>query len=224
MLVQMFRRQRTEHSVQVPAVAEPLLVWIMNGNARVEECVVGEVWQGKDVHAGDFYLTATDVPYEMRWQARGPESFDVMHVYLGVSLLEDAVVQEQGRPCRIRETEGERDEVISQLLELCRRELLGRHGTSACFLAGLAQPFDLTAIAQAAGLSKYHFSRQFKNSTGLSPSRYFIRLCMQRARQLLADTSRSIIDIGLEVGYSSPGHFSQIFRREVGLSPSHYRQ
>lgn len=90
--------------------------------------------------------------------------------------------------------------------------------------ARLAQPFDLAAIAQAAGLSKYHFSRQFKNATGLSPSRYFIRLRMQRARHLLATTSRSVIDIGLEVGYSSPGHFSQVFRREVGLSPSHYRQ
>lgn len=139
MLVQIFRRQRTEHSVQVPAVAEPLLVWILTGNARVEERAAGEAWQGKEVQAGDFYLTATDVPYEMRWQVRSPESFEVMHVYLGVSLLEDAIAQEQGRPCRIRETAGDRDEVISQLLALCRHELLSRHGTSAGFLAGLAR-------------------------------------------------------------------------------------
>lgn len=149
MLVQIFRRQRTEHSVQVPAVAEPLLVWILTGNARVEERAAGEGWQGKEVQAGDFYLTATDVPYEMRWQARGPTPFEVMHVYLGVSLLEDAIAQQQGRPCRIRETVGDRDEVISQLLELCRHELLSRHDTSAGFLAGLAR-------CLAIHLARYH--------------------------------------------------------------------
>jgi len=47
---------------------------------------------------------------------------------------------------------------------------------------------------------------------------------MARARRLLIETQRSVIDIGLEVGYSSPSHFSQIFRREVGVTPSAYRQ
>jgi AraC family transcriptional regulator len=47
---------------------------------------------------------------------------------------------------------------------------------------------------------------------------------MNRARQLLLETDRSVIDIGLEVGYSSPSHFSQVFRREIGVTPSDYRQ
>lgn len=64
----------------------------------------------------------------------------------------------------------------------------------------------------------------FKRATGLSPSQYFIGLRMAQARQLLLETPRSIIDIGLEVGYSSPSHFSQVFRREVGVTPSIYRQ
>lgn len=160
-LVQIFRRQRTEHSVQVPAVAEPLLVWILTGCARVEERGAGEQWQVKNVSAGDFYLTATDVPYEMRWQARGPEPFEVLHVYLGVSLLEEAVAQVQGRPCRIRETVDGRDEVISQLLALCRRELLRRHDTSATFIAGLARclavhlaRFYMEACAAGVSLTK----------------------------------------------------------------------
>lgn len=64
----------------------------------------------------------------------------------------------------------------------------------------------------------------FKRATGLSPSQYFIRLRMSRARHLLLETDLSIIDIGLDVGYSSPSHFSQVFRREVGVTPSAYRQ
>jgi AraC family transcriptional regulator len=47
---------------------------------------------------------------------------------------------------------------------------------------------------------------------------------MARARQLLLETDRSIIDIGLDVGYSSPSHFSQVFKRQVGVTPSHYRK
>lgn len=87
----------------------------------------------------------------------------------------------------------------------------------------LAQDFSLAKLAQAAQLSEYHFSRLFKRATGLSPSHYFIRLRIARARQLLLETERSVIYIGLEVGYSSPSHFSQVFRREVGVTPSAYR-
>lgn len=88
----------------------------------------------------------------------------------------------------------------------------------------LAEPFCLADLAQAIDLSEYHFSRQFKRATGRSPSQYFIQLRMARARQLLMETERSVIDIGLEVGYGSASHFSQIFRREVGVAPSHYRK
>jgi AraC family transcriptional regulator len=88
----------------------------------------------------------------------------------------------------------------------------------------LAEPFNLGDLARAIGLSEYHFSRLFKRATGRSPSQYFIHLRMTRARQLLIETERSIIDIGLEVGYGSASHFSQVFRREVGVAPSHYRK
>ncbi len=89
--------------------------------------------------------------------------------------------------------------------------------------ARLAEAFCLPYLAQIAGLSDYHFSRLFKRATGLSPSQYFIRLRMARARQLLLETDLSVIEIGMEVGYSSPGHFSQVFRREVGVTPRAYR-
>ena len=56
------------------------------------------------------------------------------------------------------------------------------------------------------------------------PSRYLIRLRLARARRLLRETTRSMIEIGLEVGYPSPSHFAHAFQREVGVTPSEYRR
>jgi AraC family transcriptional regulator len=87
----------------------------------------------------------------------------------------------------------------------------------------LDEDFNLTRLAREVGLSEFHFCRLFKKATGFTPSRYFIRMRMEKARRLLRETAKSIIDVGLDVGYSSPSHFTQIFRREVGVTPSNYR-
>lgn len=90
--------------------------------------------------------------------------------------------------------------------------------------AHLDEEFRLDELAREAGMSKFHFCRLFRKTTGLSPSRYFIRLRMEMARRLLRETSRSVIEVGLEVGYSSPSHFAQVFQREAGVPPSEYRR
>ena len=89
--------------------------------------------------------------------------------------------------------------------------------------AHLDDEFSLSQLANEAGISEFHFSRLFKKTTGFAPSRYFIRMRMEKARRLLRETSKSVIEVGLDVGYSSPSHFAQIFRREVGVVPSQYR-
>jgi AraC family transcriptional regulator len=55
-------------------------------------------------------------------------------------------------------------------------------------------------------------------------AQYFIHLRLEKARCLLRETNRRVIEIGLEVGYTSASHFAQIFCREVGISPSEYRR
>lgn len=267
-LVQIFNREPQEEGFIVPAVAEPLLVWIMSGTAAVQERSLGGEWQTSVVSKGDFFLTTSAEPYEMRWSVSGADAFVVMHIYLGIALLEKAIQETLGGPgaVRLREVSGGRDDVLSMLLEQFRAELTTRHGGSGLFLQGLAQclavhlareylddsaddiarrnalpayklrrvladmeanlqkEFSLRALAEAADMSEFHFSRLFKKATGHSPSQFFIRLRMARARQLLLETDRSIIDIGLDVGYSSPSHFSQVFKRQVGVTPSHYRK
>jgi AraC family transcriptional regulator len=88
----------------------------------------------------------------------------------------------------------------------------------------LAQEFNLDRLAAQAGLSKFYFNRLFKSALGLSPSRYLMTLRMGEAKRLLRETKRSVVDVGLDVGYANPSHFAQLFRRETGLSPSDYRR
>lgn len=88
----------------------------------------------------------------------------------------------------------------------------------------LADDFNLEQLATLAGLSKFHFHRLFKRAVGHAPSRYHTGLRMHEAKRLLRETKQTVLEVGLEVGYTNPSHFAQIFRRETGLSPSDYRQ
>lgn len=88
----------------------------------------------------------------------------------------------------------------------------------------LSDEFNLDRLAARAGLSKFYFNRLFKGAVGVSPSHYHINLRMDVAKRLLRETKQTVLDIGLEVGYTNPSHFAQLFRREAGLSPSDYRR
>src|SRR2546430_4978601 len=59
--------------------------------------------------------------------------------------------------------------------------------------------------------------------SGMTPLQFVTRQRITRAQQLIRETSRSLIDVGLEVGYTSPSHFAQVFRRVVGVTPTEFR-
>jgi AraC family transcriptional regulator len=65
-------------------------VWILRGTARVEERDIGGKWLASDVEAGDFFLTDCDEPYELRWRTDDGGPLEVMHLYLGLRLLDRA--------------------------------------------------------------------------------------------------------------------------------------
>jgi AraC family transcriptional regulator len=58
----------------------------------------------------------------------------------------------------------------------------------------------------------------------MTPHRFVTRERMLQAQQLIRESSRSLIDIALEVGYTSLSHFAQVFRREVGVAPVQFRK
>ena len=89
--------------------------------------------------------------------------------------------------------------------------------------AHLAESISVGALAELVELSPFHFSRVFKQATGMSPLQFVTRERIVRAQQLVRETSRSLIEIALEVGYTSPSHFAQVFRRVVGVAPTEFR-
>ena len=265
--VQIFHRAQREDEVLVPAVAEPLLVWVMSGEATVEERDLDGDWRGGVVKAGSFYLTQTDAPYLMRWQTAREQPFEVMHLYLGRDLVNRAALSIgfNASRVRMRDVSGGQDALIDGILTGLADELRASHEASPPFVKGLlesltihllrhyadmaaaigrkppqlpawklrktlehmddhiAEPFDLNQLADLCGMSRFHVSRAFHNTMGHSPSRWFILRRMKRAKEMLRDTERQIIEIAMGVGYESPSHFAKIFRAETGLSPKQYR-
>jgi AraC family transcriptional regulator len=79
-------------------------------------------------------------------------------------------------------------------------------------------------IAAAAYLSEYHFSRLFKQISGVTPHVYLANLRLERARKLLAETALPISEIASLVGYQSQSHFTKMFKSVAGVTPRVYRE
>jgi transcriptional regulator GlxA family with amidase domain len=89
--------------------------------------------------------------------------------------------------------------------------------------AHLDATLTLDDLARHAATSKFHFVRIFEEATGKTPHHYLTCLRLQRAKELLLNSDDSIMDVCLDVGYSSHGTFSRTFAFFVGLSPTEFR-
>lgn len=87
----------------------------------------------------------------------------------------------------------------------------------------LYEPLSLARLAKQIAYSPYHFTRIFKEQTGLSPVYYVSALRLQKAKDLLLHTQLSIRDIGLEIGQQSLGTFTTRFTERVGVTPAQFR-
>ena len=82
---------------------------------------------------------------------------------------------------------------------------------------------DVDDLARAAGLSRAHFSREFRAAFGESPHAYLLTRRLERAAALLRTTDHSVADICFSVGLQSVGSFTTSFTRTYGRSPTAYR-
>ncbi len=87
-----------------------------------------------------------------------------------------------------------------------------------------ATDISLDRVAQTVQLSRYHFSRLFKEITGLTYRSYINRVRIEQAKRMLNDDALSVTDAGYAVGYSDLTHFERIFKKIVGSNPSQYRR
>ncbi|NYE63306.1 transcriptional regulator GlxA family with amidase domain [Duganella sp. 1224] len=88
----------------------------------------------------------------------------------------------------------------------------------------IEEPLSTDDIANLVGLSRRQLERLFKQYLGSLPSRYYLELRLQRARQLLLETNHSIVQVGLMCGFSSGSHFSTAFGALFGNTPREERQ
>jgi AraC-like DNA-binding protein len=89
--------------------------------------------------------------------------------------------------------------------------------------ARYAEPLGVADMARAAGLSRAHFSREFRRAFGESPRAYLLTRRLERAAALLRTTDRSVADVCFSVGLQSVGSFTTSFTRTFGASPTAYR-
>jgi AraC family transcriptional regulator len=87
----------------------------------------------------------------------------------------------------------------------------------------LEEPLNLDALAGIAGLSVSHFSRCFRNSTGMTPHVYVMHQRLCEAEFLLALSELRLTDIALGTGFADQSHFTRRFQRRTGLTPSMFR-
>ncbi|HVS43341.1 MAG TPA: helix-turn-helix transcriptional regulator [Candidatus Dormibacteraeota bacterium] len=86
-----------------------------------------------------------------------------------------------------------------------------------------ADQIDVDDMAEAACLSRAHFSREFRRAFGESPHTYLLTRRLERAAAMLRTTDRSVADICVSVGLQSIGSFTTSFTRTYGKSPTAYR-
>lgn len=88
--------------------------------------------------------------------------------------------------------------------------------------AHLTQDISLDAIANYLGISRYHFCRLFKQSTGLSPHQYVIQQRVERAKQLLKHGKLSIAETAIACGFNHQSHLHRHFKRLTGVTPGSF--
>lgn len=99
------------------------------------------------------------------------------------------------------------------------RESLARQ----LILDHLGETLEVTELARACALSRSHFSRAFKCSTGLSPQDWIRQQRIARAKRLIQNTDLTLTQISLECGFCDQAHFSHMFTRSEGVSPFAWR-
>ena len=87
----------------------------------------------------------------------------------------------------------------------------------------LAEDISLDDLAEATGLSAFHFSRQFKAEFGLAPYAYVIRKRVAKAQEMLRQGKTAHKVVALDCGFSDQSHFCRTFRKIVGTTPAKYQ-
>ena len=90
--------------------------------------------------------------------------------------------------------------------------------------AKMEDELTLREMAQSVELSRAHFARMFRKSTGETPHQFVLRQRVERAKAMLRAPDGRILDVAVACGFKTQQHFARIFRSVCGVSPTEYRQ
>jgi AraC-like DNA-binding protein len=91
-------------------------------------------------------------------------------------------------------------------------------------VAHLTQELSITGIAEACGMSTRRFVRAFRHTTGITPHRWLRAVRIERAKELLRNSSFSLAQIAHDCGFADQSHFTRVFRAGVGITPGAWRR
>ena len=86
-----------------------------------------------------------------------------------------------------------------------------------------ASEVKLAELAQVAGMSNFHFAREFKRTTGTTPHQYLIKFRVEQAKALLHEYELPLAEVSLRSGFSHQSHFTRLFRKITGTTPHLFR-
>jgi AraC-like DNA-binding protein len=89
--------------------------------------------------------------------------------------------------------------------------------------AHIFEPIYLHDLSNIAGLSRMHFSSQFRLATGATPNAYVVKMRIGRAQRLIQETDFSLLAISQMLGFKNQSHFTLVFRKVVGHTPARWR-
>ena len=90
--------------------------------------------------------------------------------------------------------------------------------------ANIREPIHQSELASYVGVSKRQLQRLFQRYLDSTPSRYYLRIRLARARELLQQTSMNLVEIASLTGFVSSSHFSKSYKEHYGKAPSHERR
>lgn len=88
----------------------------------------------------------------------------------------------------------------------------------------IARELSIADLAEVAGMSPSHFSRNFRTAFFVTPHEYIIRMRVELSKQLLRSREHSLLDAAQLSGFKTQQHFSRVFGRTVGVSPGRFRR
>jgi AraC family transcriptional regulator len=93
----------------------------------------------------------------------------------------------------------------------------------ALIAANYENDLSLAELAHEAGMSTFHFAREFKRTTGTTPHQYLIKYRVERAKTMLTESEIPLVEVSSRSGFSHQSHFTRLFHRLTGMTPQSYR-